>query len=124
MTRRKLQSVTDQRKFTLVYNDFLESDRLNAREKIVFIILKKYADSEGKCFPSLKTLCKMSGMSKPTIVSILKELEKKEVLTIQKRSSEEKGKESNIYTLYDIADMWIKKESLMALFLLCVKLVL
>lgn len=33
-------------------------------------------------------------------------------MTIKKRSSEEKGKESNIYILYDIADMWTKKESL------------
>ncbi len=112
MARKKLQSATDQRKFTMVYNDFLESDLLNAKEKLLFIILKKFANAEGKCFPSHKKLSKLCGMSKPTIISLLKQLEEKEILRIENRTSEEKGKESNLYTLYDFADMWIKRESL------------
>jgi len=34
MASKKLHSSTDQRKFTMVYNDFLESDLLNAKEKL------------------------------------------------------------------------------------------
>ena len=57
MARKRIKSATDQRKFTLVYNDFLESDILNYYEKMVFIALKKFADNDTmRAFPSLKTI--------------------------------------------------------------------
>lgn len=112
MARKKIQSATDQRKFTMVYNDFLESDLLNANEKLVFIILKKFTDNDGSCFPSINKICKLTGLTRKTIIKILKSLELKEVLQIKNRISEEKGNQSNIYILYDFADIWIKKESL------------
>ena len=57
MARKKIKSATDQRKFTLVYNDFLESDVLNYYEKMVFIALKKFANNDTmRAFPSLKTI--------------------------------------------------------------------
>ena len=37
MAQKKIKSATDQRKFTLVYNDFLESELLNYYEKMIFI---------------------------------------------------------------------------------------
>lgn len=112
MARNKLQSATDQRKFVMIYHDFIESDLLSDREKMLFITLKKYADSEGKCFPSLNTLARITGNTKKRVIALLKQLEEKEVLLIEKRKSEKKGNESNIYTLLDYKEIWTEKKSL------------
>lgn len=49
MAKKKLQEATDQRKFVMVYNDFIDSNLLTDREKMLFITLKKYANDRGKC---------------------------------------------------------------------------
>ena len=112
MAKKYLQSATDQRKFVMVYHDFLESDLLNDREKMLFITLKKFADDEGKCFPSLNTLAKITGNSKKRVIALLKGLEEKNVLIVEKRKSVKKGYESNLYTLLDMKEIWTEKESL------------
>ena len=56
MARPKIKSATDQRPFIMVYHDFLDSDVIGSHEKMVFIALKKFADSKNQCFPSLKKL--------------------------------------------------------------------
>jgi len=112
MAKNKLQSATDQRKFVMIYHDFIESDLLNDREKMLFITLKKYADDKGKCFPSLNTLARITGNTKKRVIALLKQLEEKEVLLIEKRKSDKKGNESNIYTLLDYKEIWTEKKSL------------
>lgn len=112
MARNKLQSATDQRKFVMIYHDFIESNLLNDREKMLFITLKKYADDNGKCFPSLNTLARITGNTKKRVIALLKQLEEKEVLLIEKRKSNKKGNESNIYTLLDYKEIWTEKKSL------------
>lgn len=103
--------VTDQRKFTMVYNDFLESNKLSATEKILFIMLKKYANENSKCFPSLKTLADKVGISKQTVITTLDSMEKKGVIHVEKRYNKKtKVNASNMYTLYDIAEMWRDEE--------------
>ena len=64
MARKKIKSATDQRKFIMIYHDFLESDLLTSHEKMVFIALKKFADSNNQCFPSLKKLIDVTRISK------------------------------------------------------------
>ena len=106
----KIRTSTDQRNYTMIYHDFLESNLLNGQEKLVFILLKKFSDSDGKCFPSISKLTELSSFSKNKILRILKSLEEKKVLSITHRRTKEKGDTSNMYTLYDYAEKWQKKE--------------
>lgn len=105
----EIKTSTDQRNFSMIYHDFLDSDFLDSYEKMIFIYLKRFADTEGKCFPSINKLAKVSKFSKSTILRILKSLEEKKVISIEHRKTD-KGNKSNIYTLYDYAGTWQKKE--------------
>lgn len=106
----EIKTSTDQRNFSMIYHDFLDNNFLSGQEKLVFILLKRFADSEGKCFPSINKLIELSQFSRSTILRILKSLEEKKVLSITHRRTKEKGDTSNMYTLYDRADVWQKKE--------------
>lgn len=94
-----------ERLFVPVYQDFLDSKVLNGKEKIVFIMLKRYltfGNDEGEVYPTIDTLCKQCDMSKPTIIKILKQLENKGVLKIEQRGLNK----PNLYTLYDLKNIW------------------
>lgn len=103
----KLNTLTDQRPFFLVYQDFLKSDVLDTPyQKLLFIALKSYANSNNTCFPSIGKLAKITKMSKRKVQTTLKELEEKKVLKRMKRVSENKGTTSNLYTLIDVKEVW------------------
>ena len=107
MARKKIQSATDQRPFIMVYQDFLESNVLdNYFQKLVYIYLKKFADSTNQCYPSVKTISKLSGISVNKVKITLNELEEKGVLVRENRSRPDGGKTSNLYTLYDFKELW------------------
>lgn len=107
MARKKLKIATDQRPFVMVYNDFLDSDLLNYYEKLVFIYLKKFTNpSTNQCFPSIRTLATLTGISVNKVKSILKELEAKGVIFKTNRTRPDGGSTSNCYTLYDYAEIW------------------
>lgn len=103
----KFELKTDQRKFTIVYNDFLESGVLNAHEKMIFITLKKFANQETmQSFPSLNTIHKITRISVSTIQRSLKHMEELGIIKIEHKIGEDKSKQNNIYTLYDFKEMW------------------
>ena len=107
MARKRIKSATDQRRFTLVYNDFLESDILNYYEKMVFIALKKFADNDTmRAFPSLKTIHSITGISLSQVRRSIEHMEQLGVISVEHRTDKEKGHQSNIYTLYDYAEIW------------------
>jgi len=107
MAKRRLKTATDQRPFVMVYHDFLDSDLLDSHyQKIVYIGLKKYADDKNQCFPSIKTLAKLTKISENKVRSTLAELEEKGVIAVASRTREDGGTSSNLYTLYDFADLW------------------
>ena len=107
MARKKLKSATDQRKFTLVYNDFLDSDLLDKHEKLIYIAIKRFADNDTlKAFPSLKTLHKITGISIRWIKKSIEHMEQLGVISVEHREDDEKGHQSNLYTLYDYAELW------------------
>lgn len=106
MARPKIKSATDQRPFIMVYHDFLDSDVVGSHEKMVFIALKKFADSKNQCFPSLKKLSDVTGLSKRKIQDTLKELEQKHIISIESRLRADGGTTSNLYTLYDFKELW------------------
>ncbi len=107
MAQQKMRFATDQRGFTIVYDDFLESDKLDLKEKMVFIILKKYADNKTHtAFPSMETISKNAGMSRRTVIRVLSSLEQKGILKKEARYNEKGDYTSNLYTLFDYASMW------------------
>lgn len=107
MARKKIKSATDQRKFTIVYNDFLESDLLDKHEKLIYIAIKRFADNDTlKAFPSLKTLHKITGISIRWIKKSVEHMEQLGVISVEHREDDEKGHKSNLYTLYDYAEIW------------------
>lgn len=107
MARRKIKSATDQRNFTIVYNDFLESNLLDKHEKLIYIAIKRFADNNTlKAFPSLKTLNKITGISIRWIKKSIEHMEQLGVISVEHRVDDEKGHQSNLYTLYDYAEIW------------------
>lgn len=96
---------SNERLFVPVYHDFLDSKLLNGKEKTVFIMLKRYLSFRkdvGEVYPTIDTLCNQCDMSKPTVIKILKQLEKKGVLKIEQRGLNK----PNLYTLYDLEEIW------------------
>lgn len=78
-----------------IENSLIDRDDLNPYEKLLYMTLARYCDSDGKCFPAIETLMKATGINgKATVVKYLKNLEKKELIFVVRNS----GK-SNIYYL-------------------------
>ena len=111
MARKKIKSATDQRPFIMLYHDFLESNILDTYEKMVFIALKKFTDSNNQCFPSLNKLSGITGISKRKIQDVLISLEQKQVISVHNRTRLDGGKTSNLYTLYDFKELWNAESS-------------
>lgn len=108
--RSRIQTASDQRAFTMVYNDFLHSPLLKPDERLIFIYLRMHSDSKtGQCFPSLNTLAKETGISKRTVQRCIEKLQEKGVVKVVHRKTES-GNQSNIYILYDKAELWKAKE--------------
>ena len=105
MPRPKIRSSTDQRQFTMIYHDFLTSD-LDFYEKIVFITLKMFADKKNQCFPSIKTLSNITGISRRKVQDTLKKLEMRNVITIKSRRKSDGSLTSNLYVLNDFKETW------------------
>lgn len=91
--------------FVILSHNFIKWGMINWNEKDIYIILLMYADSEQKCFPSIKTLCKVSGKSNKTVIRALKGLEEKHLLKKETRITRN-GQSSNLYTLYDFESVW------------------
>lgn len=107
MEQNNIKGIDDQRKFTKIFNDFLESELLDKHEKLIFIAIKRFADNDTLvAFPSLKTLHKMTGISIRWIKKSIDHMEELGILKVENRTSEENGKQSNLYTLYDYAEVW------------------
>lgn len=107
MAKEKIQLAADKRPFIIVYQDFLESELLdNHYQKLVYIYLKKFADSKNQCSPSIKKLSELTKISISKIKSTLAELENKGIITKENRTRPDGGNSSNLYTLYDYKELW------------------
>lgn len=110
MSRGSTKTAIDQRAFTMVYNDFLKSKLLTPDARLVFIYLRMHSDNNtGRSFPSLNTLAKETGLSKRTVQRCLSELQEKGVVHVEHRSND-RGTQSNLYTIYDNAKLWNAKD--------------
>lgn len=106
MARNKIKNDTDQRPFSMIYHDFFKSNLLNTHEKMIFIALKIFTDNNNQCFPSLKKISDITGISKRKIQDSLKEMERKQIISIENRFGTYGGKSSNLYTLHDFKELW------------------
>lgn len=98
---------TELSNFTIFHNEFIDSELLSGYEKLVFMAIKRHLNSESsQAFPSIKTICSHTGLSKPTVIKAIKSLEDKEILTVEHRESEDRGHMSNLYTLMDFKEIW------------------
>ena len=85
--------------FTMVENSVIEDERLLPSEKLVYVVLSKFASPELSCFPSLSTISKLSGYSKSTVVRAINRLSYLGYLTKERRKDEVRGNISTFYTL-------------------------
>ena len=74
--------------------------RLSGNEFTFLVIIRMFARQKDCAFPSLKTLQRISGVSTPTIINIMKSLENKGYLII-KRSPQE----NNLYSFKPLNDI-------------------
>lgn len=107
-----VQSAIPERLYVKVYHDFLDSTVINGKEKIVFILLKRYLNFKrdeggvvGNAYPTLDTLSKQAGMTKKTVAEIIKKLEKKGLIDVKQQGLNR----PNIYTLRDFSSVWKAK---------------
>lgn len=102
-----VESKSDQRLFTMVYHDFLTCKLLNYYEKMIFIMLKKHADSKThEAYPSLATISKETGISKRKVQNCLDHMEELKVIKRKRRKTDNGDYTSNLYTLHDYAKLW------------------
>lgn len=75
------------------------AERIGAAGIGVLVILASYANAEGVAWPSLNTLCKKTGLSRPTLIKVIKQLCESELLLCERQEDERLGHVSNRYTL-------------------------
>jgi len=71
--------------FGVVYAEVIRNPDLSLRAKGMYALLCTFADKERTCFPSIKTLSELSGVTRRTTERTLKELEEKEYVSRQGR---------------------------------------
>jgi DNA-binding MarR family transcriptional regulator len=70
--------------FTQVPNAVLKSDAISSGAKLVYSLLLSYAWHNDFCFPGQDTLAKDIGISRQSVNTHIKELEKKEYIKIKR----------------------------------------
>lgn len=107
-----VQSAIPERLYVKVYHDFLDSTIVTGKEKLVFILLKRYLNFKydesgiaGEVYPTLETISKQAGMSRKTVADIIKKLETKGLIEVKQQGLNR----PNIYTLRDFSGIWKSK---------------
>lgn len=86
-------------RFAKVPEEVLTDSRLDAYSKMILVALYLHADSEGRAFPSINTITRLSGMAKGTVARRLSQLEKLGYLTRRKRKDKAGDYDRTLYIL-------------------------
>jgi len=74
----------------------------SSSNKWVLMVLASFCDENNECFPSFKTICRITELGRSTVIRCLKDLEKKGFIKVQERYqdyNDAKRQTSNLYTL-------------------------
>lgn len=74
-----------------------DAEGLTSGEKMLLLAYTNFTDAHGYCWPGLKRLMRMAGMSKMTVIRTRKGLEAKNLLRHQKRYTEAGDRMTNYY---------------------------
>ena len=77
-----------------IENELIDRTDLSFEVKSMYMILARFADSEGKCFPSIEKLAEIIGKDKRTVIRYIKKLEEKGLIEKKRRFNQ-----TNIYCL-------------------------
>ena len=80
------------------FQNIYHSD-LSHRARAVYMYLKDHADSEGRCWPGIRTIAAELGFSRSTVKRALDELCGAGLLTREPRRRDNGGRTSNLYWL-------------------------
>lgn len=71
---------------TQLPNDMLDASELVPKDLLIYVTIKRHQNSKTKeAFPSLDTICKESGASKPTVRKCIENLKKAGYITVRKK---------------------------------------
>ena len=77
-----------------IENELIDRTDLSFEVKSMYMILARFADNEGKCFPSIEKLAEIIGKDKRTVIRYIKKLEEKGLIEKRRRFNQ-----TNIYYL-------------------------
>lgn len=80
-----------------IVDDYLPGIGLHAFA--VYMLLCKYADASGKCFPAVPTMAKQLGVSKPTIIKAINTLKDAQLISVEKQAYDNGKQKTNEYQL-------------------------
>jgi len=80
----------------LIQRDIMTMKDVHALSKSVYCLLVAYTGDKTTCYPSIITIADNLGLSKPTVIKAIKELESKELVIVSKVQSK-LGFKSNVY---------------------------
>lgn len=95
--------------FVALFDDFFDGlHLLTPSEFMIFAVLRKFANYKtGEAWPSVNTICKLTGLSDQTVRTNLKNLQTKGCISIQRRYDPEKKQHlSSVYTVYANPTQW------------------
>lgn len=81
-----------------VENELIDRVDLSFEVKAMYMILARFSDKEGKCFPSIDRLSEIIGKDKRTVIRYIKKLEEKGLIEKRRRFNQ-----TNIYYLKNVA---------------------
>ena len=80
------------------FEKIYQSD-LNHRARAVYMYLRDHADSEGKCWPGIRTISAELRLSRSTVKRALNDLCRAELISKERRWRENGSLSSNLYRL-------------------------
>lgn len=95
------------RPYMMINFDCFESKVFdNQSQRTVYMTLKKFANSNNQCFPSVPRIASVALISVRKVQMTLRELQNKFLIGIEERFRADGSQTSNLYTIYDTPELW------------------